>query len=342
MSPEIEPTPTKRDIESLFDAIQRRGAATRGELLVDTGIPRATLVRYLNQLVKANRIVRKGGGRSIYYRVLGAGSNPSASIPPPIKTSQGEANSAEPPSGSQKKDLNAWFGLITVVLLILWVWRWVEYRQVQPEKQVAATPSSSPQGEGLALAVPVPNGNRPSSPISQVQAPAPTQIPTPVPAQRHAPRPVAVKAAQKPPIKASNQVVHNAPVSMDASFARAFTLALYNQQYQDPYANADSVTAMLGGSHGQEIVDNYYSEERIKKIQDEKETFAFEPAPNPLLTLTKDGEEDFRVTGVLTITEEGQSHIDRRDLVLLVTIGHDAQGRPEVRDIIEVYSKEMK
>src|ERR1035438_4601469 len=123
MSPEIEPTPTKRDIESLFDAIQRRGAATRGELLVDTGIPRATLVRYLNQLVKANRIVRKGGGRSIYYRVLGVGSNPPASTPLPIKTSQMETPPT--PSGTGKMSLNRWILVLALVWGALYAWRWV-------------------------------------------------------------------------------------------------------------------------------------------------------------------------------------------------------------------------
>lgn len=316
------------------------------DLEKELGLSRSTLAYQLNTLLGEGRIEKLGGGKYTRYRALRtAPTSQPASTPQPTETPPGQDPvSQEPPAsphplftrlhdllwslekglaqeepgtappGIRKKSWEGWIVVLALALGAFYAWRWVGNRQGQPETRAAAKPR----------------------PISQAQALAP------VPAQRNAPRAVSAKEAQTPPLNTSNPVVHNAPVSMDAAYAHSFADALYNMKYQDPYADADAVAAMLGGPHGQEIADTYYSKERIKKIQDEKQTWAFESEPVPLLTLTKDGEEDFQVKGALVITWEGQDLIDRRDLTLLVTIGHDAQGRPEVRDIIEVSSEEKK
>lgn len=156
------------------------------------------------------------------------------------------------------------------------------------------------------------------------------------------PKPDAVKAAPKPALKPSNPVVHNATVSEEAAFARNFAYALYTLKYQDPYANMDAVAAMISPPNSQEILNDYYSKEKITKLQDEKQTCTFAPDPNPYMPYSKDGESDFAVKGILTTTSEGQTQIVHHDLEVLVTIGFNSKGRPEVREVIEVYSKEMK
>ncbi len=73
-------------------------------------------------------------------------------------------------------------------------------------------------------------------------------------------------------------------IPTDSQFAEAFCAALYNIKYQDPYFNSDAVAAMLTTDNGQDIVDGYYAEDRMKRIEDDKETWAFKADGDPVLT----------------------------------------------------------
>jgi hypothetical protein len=106
-------------------------------------------------------------------------------------------------------------------------------------------------------------------------------------------------------------------------------------KYQDPYANADAVAAMVGPEYGQDIVDTYYSDERMKTCEDEKQTWSFKADGDPAMTAKKGDDSDYLVKGTITITEEGNSHIDTRPFSLLVTINHNANGFPQVLNIVE-------
>ena len=145
----------------------------------------------------------------------------------------------------------------------------------------------------------------------------------------------AAVAVSKTPIPLSQIVLPKTAPPPDGAFASAFCGALYNMKYQDPYANADAVAAMVGPLYGQDIVDTYYSDERMKTCQDEKQTWTFKAEGDPAMTAKKGDDSDYLVKGTLTITEEGNSHIDTRSVSFLVTINHNANGFPEVKDIVE-------
>jgi hypothetical protein len=143
------------------------------------------------------------------------------------------------------------------------------------------------------------------------------------------------KVAARAAVLPSQIILPKTTPPPDGAFARAFCGALYNMKYQDPYANADAVAAMVGPLYGQDIVDTYYSDERMKTCQDEKQTWTFKTEGDPAMTAKKGDDSDYLVKGTLTITEEGNSHIDTRSVSFLVTINHNANGFPEVKDIVE-------
>ena len=130
-------------------------------------------------------------------------------------------------------------------------------------------------------------------------------------------------------------VLPEAPLPSDGVFARAFCAALYNLSYKDPYADEDAVIAMLGPENGQDIVDSYYSDERMKKVQESKQTLSFKAEGDPVMTAQRGQEKDFLVKGTFTIHEEGYSYLDNRPYSLLVTISHNHKGYPQVKDIVE-------
>jgi len=45
------------------------------------------------------------------------------------------------------------------------------------------------------------------------------------------------------------------------------------------------VAAMLTTDNGQDIVDGYYAEDRMKRIEDDKETWTFKAEGDPVLTV---------------------------------------------------------
>lgn len=110
MCPDQAPTQGSGVIEALYVAIQKRGVASPSDLTQDLGIARSSLTLYLKQLVKANRIERLGGGRSIKYRVVqmtfatqGADSHNESALPNlgsrHVASTQGVAST--PSSGPQ-------------------------------------------------------------------------------------------------------------------------------------------------------------------------------------------------------------------------------------------------
>jgi hypothetical protein len=137
-------------------------------------------------------------------------------------------------------------------------------------------------------------------------------------------------------------VLPEARLPSDGVFARAFWAALYNLSYKDPYADEDAVIAMLGPENGQDIVDSYYSDERMKKVQESKQTLSFKADGDPVMTAQRGQEKDFLVKGTFTIHEEGYSYLDNRPYSLLVTISHNAKGYPQVKDIVEQKVKEKE
>ena len=309
MCPDQAPTQGSGVIEALYVAIQKRGVASPSDLTQDLGIARSSLTLYLKQLVKANRIERLGGGRSIKYRVVqmtfATQGAPTTQGTPSTPSSGPQTQPApQPESGKGSGIGHQLLGLAGVILVLYLIF--THHTQQVPQTIPTQTPLT---------------------PTEQVSA-------KPKHAAASHPKKAAV-AVSKTPIPLSQIVLPKTAPPPDGVFASAFCGALYNMKYQDPYANADAVAAMVGPLYGQDIVDTYYSDERMKTCQDEKQTWTFKAEGDPAMTAKKGDDSDYLVKGTLTITEEGNSHIDTRSVSFLVTINHNANGFPEVKDIVE-------
>lgn len=125
----------------------------------------------------------------------------------------------------------------------------------------------------------------------------------------------------------------------EMKLAELFARSLYTLDYRNPYQNEDFIATVLSPKTGQAVVDEYYSEARIKKIQDAKQTLEFTQEGQARMTRESGGEDDYLITGTFKIQEEGNPAIDSKPLQFLVSIGRDPKGHLEVRSIVEVIQK---
>jgi hypothetical protein len=182
-------------------------------------------------------------------------------------------------------------------------------------------PGPKPQVEGRDLVVPISKSEM-GTPTQKTAQTRPT-------ATQHK---KAAPGKKKTPIPLS-QMALPMHIPSDSQFAEAFCAALYNIKYQDPYFNSDAVAAMLTTDNGQDIVDGYYAEDRMKRIEDGKETWTFKEDGDPVLTAKKGDDSDFLVKGSYSISVVGQSYVDVRPFSAIVTNCHDRKGFPQVKDI---------
>lgn len=66
----LQSTADEDDITRIITTIRVTGKVSTGELVKMVNIPRSTLVRKLNELLRQNKIVKSGKGRSVRYSVL--------------------------------------------------------------------------------------------------------------------------------------------------------------------------------------------------------------------------------------------------------------------------------
>jgi hypothetical protein len=232
------------------------------------------------------------------------------------------------------KTFNPGFGWILtlgVILFVAWCLRgWVmsgchvtlpDFSSFSMPKAVEA-PVQRPQADEHGLVAPISKPEMGAPPTQKVAQTRPT-------ATQHK---KTALAKPKTPIPLS-QMALPMHIPSDSQFAEAFCAALYNIKYQDPYFNSDAVAAMLTTDNGQDIVDGYYAEDRMKRIEDDKETWTFKEDGDPVLTGKKGDDSDFLVKGSYSISVVGQSYVDVRPFSAIVTICHDRKGFPQVKDI---------
>jgi hypothetical protein len=348
----------------------------------DLGIARSTLNYNFNILLNKGLVTKRGASRNIKYRaVQGAPSIPGSTNQTPKVTKSTPAIQTQteaPPapkstfvrrlvdfllklekamskegrakaktSGSGKGKAKIYLFLVALIVgLFLFFTRPAGLGYLIRQSLIKLGHSAwemvlPTQQEPKAIPTPIP-----STPLTQVAVNPNTpssKSSAPAPASHASKAPLAVpKAVTRTAVPPSKMVLPEAPLPSDGVFARAFCAALYNLSYKDPYADEDAVIAMLGPENGQDIVDSYYSDERMKKVQESKQTLSFKADGDPVMTAQRGQEKDFLVKGTFTIHEEGYSYLDNRPYSLLVTISHNAKGYPHVKDIVEQKVKEKE